>query len=62
MLTLFCLFSTAMSLHKWKRKKEKAVSSYTPIVQINNKSTGMLNKSEMLEAYSSDGLRLNPLG
>ena len=49
-----------MSLHKWRiKRKERAVVVKILIANINNKATGMLYKSEPLEAYPSKGFRWN---
>ena len=49
-----------MLSHKWRiERRERAVVGKFLIAHINNKATGMLNKSELLEAYSCDGFRWN---
>ena len=64
--TLFCLFPSAMSSHKWRIKRmERAVLAKLLIANIDNEATGMLSKSELLEAYPSEGFRWNwvePIG
>ena len=56
--TLFCPFPSMMSSPKWRiERREKAVIAKLLIEPINNKATGMLNESELLEAYPSKGFK-----
>ena len=56
--TLFCPFPSAMSSHKWRiERRERAVVAKPIVEHINNKATGMLNKSEPLEAYPPESFR-----
>ena len=57
-VTLFCPFPSTNSLGKGRIEKRKmaAVAKFL-IANINNKATGMLNKSEPIEAYPSEGFR-----
>ena len=59
MLLIF-VFYLCKSSHKRRiERRDKAIVAKLLVAHINNKATGMLNKSDPLEAYPSDSFRWN---